>query len=464
MLHDLVAKWSADLEHQELLQANAYLDQRGRPLDPGDRDVPDAAGQVLSAEGRAVRPTQELLVAVQYFEWLRRAQAGDAQAEGIRNLVRASHVRRPATARLAHVEQELLTELTEALPTTRALQSLPPYSWLLRLKIKLATAYLGKDDRLFSVMDNPVCKDWVLHAAYLRSTTWKGRFRSAASEISQGLFGAARDAFVEAINQLFGPDEVTEEGGGWLGRLRFYPSFFEKWSYDVITPHDRDAKVPRPGPIFFECVPAGEETWFTLLYVPFDLLGRPEAEARTVVRADWQVMRQLLRAVLVDYGFSAKSTLGYGSAEERFSSGWLALRGYRPVQLAADEPPPEPPPQPATQLDFLTAEGRLKLAYAKEDGSPQFPEWYGPHRNWTPKQRKKSGVSRTEMERWEEIDKWWQQSQTATDTTPPEAEATAAIESTPSPETVQNIPVGSIDDFEALAVQIVSALESEVEQ
>ena len=71
------------------------------------------------------------------------------------------------------------------------------------------------------------------------------------------------------------------------GRLIFFPSWFKKTVLDVLNPRDK-AKRTGTVPISLEAVPSREESSFTLLYLPFDLLGKP-AEIAGAQRRDWKL-------------------------------------------------------------------------------------------------------------------------------------------------------------------------------
>ena len=82
---------------------------------------------------------------------------------------------------------------------------------------------------------------------------------------------------------------------------------------EVINPHDRRTKAGTM-PIYMESVPEGTKGTFSLLYVPFDLLGRAEEQVRAEVGADIEVVSGALRKMMLTYGFSAKKSCGFGLA------------------------------------------------------------------------------------------------------------------------------------------------------
>ncbi|MFN3742677.1 MAG: hypothetical protein ACK4VW_08415 [Anaerolineales bacterium] len=148
------------------------------------------------------------------------------------------------------------------------------------------------------------------------------------------------------------------------GRLTFYPTFFNLIDVKVINPHSRKTKAGTH-PIYLESVPATAQGTFSLLYVPFDLIGQDEAEICRQAAEDLQLVAEGLQAMFTIYGFSAKRTSGYGVAKERVENGVLTLR----IQGLA-VPPPETPSAPAPALPrYLEAPDRLKPEYRNPDGT-----------------------------------------------------------------------------------------------
>ncbi len=204
------------------------------------------------------------------------------------------------------------------------LASLPPFSWFLQFTFTLAKPYISKDDNPFYIIDNPIVRDKVFQLPMVRSTSWKGNLYSALWQLGHD----KQDD--EQIQRLFG--EIRSEEGGRAGRLFFYPTFFTQTSLEVINPHDRKRRVGK-NPILFECVPAGAQGTFTLLYIPFDLIGEDESEIRKQALADLQRVAEGLQAMLLTYGFSAKRTSGYGVAKDEIVKGEIRTKaGSHPLK------------------------------------------------------------------------------------------------------------------------------------
>lgn len=186
---------------------------------------------------------------------------------------------------------------------------LPVGSFLIEFPFRLRQPYLSKDDVGLYVNENPVRKDRALGVPYVAGTSWKGcmaasmyrlggkRSRSGSKENAIRLFGNWR----EEVD----PDRFR------AGRLQFFASYFPAGlAYHLINPHNRTTKTGKP--IEIEMVPRGAESRFTLLYVspveggPF---GSQEADLRNSAR--------VVGLTLTKYGFGAKTSSGYGVAEDK---------------------------------------------------------------------------------------------------------------------------------------------------
>jgi CRISPR-associated protein Cmr2 len=248
--------------------------------------------------------------------------------------------------------------------------ALPRCSFGLELRFVLARPYLSQDDDAFYIIDNPVRKDKVFKIPFVAPTSWKGSLRAAATQGLLTVFAellpteppmdeAEREnllakLWLERARRvvLFGNEKENEADflNGWLGerlgmaagrlgrafeayliehgyctekvegrqgRLFFFPTFFNQISLEIINPHDRERRVGK-NPILFECVPAGASGTFHLLYVPYDFPGKvtpDKTRLREQVQADLPLVAEAVRDLLMVYGFGAKTSSGFGSAE-----------------------------------------------------------------------------------------------------------------------------------------------------
>jgi CRISPR-associated protein Cmr2 len=264
------------------------------------------------------------------------------------------------------------------LPTPPDMASLPPGSWFLQFTFTLAKPWISKDDDPFYVAEsvNPVRKDKVFKIPMMSAASWKGLLRWTAMHtrlvlkkdaLSPEEF--AQERFVQTL--LFG-DEKGEEPGqtkdfaAYLdalkpearqeyerllrayyelkpddplphhsGRLMFYPTFFDLIDVEVINPHSRRTRAGTH-PIYLECVPAGARGTFSLLYVPFDLIGKEDAEIQKQAREDLQRVAEGLQGMFLIYGFSAKRSSGYGVAENEIENFKFATRAQTIARESAE--------------------------------------------------------------------------------------------------------------------------------
>jgi CRISPR-associated protein Cmr2 len=269
----------------------------------------------------------------------------------------------PPGEKVADGHWQALLRLTPPPEILPALEALPFGSFSLHFKLCLQQPYLSKDDNDFHIIDNPLVREKVFRWPMVRPSGWKGSLRHALWQLGYG----EKDEENDQIRRLFG--ETKSEDTGQAGRLYFYPTFFDRSGVEMINPHDREKRVGK-NPILLECVSCGAEGTLTLLYVPFDQVGEAEKETRDQVTKDLQLVAQGIKAMMTEYGFGAKTSSGFGVAEDRLvGEGVLQLNILEPAPLTttATAPPQLEPDLPRylsapgqLHLDFRTAEGGLK--------------------------------------------------------------------------------------------------------
>ena len=132
----------------------------------------------------------------------------------------------------------------------------------------------------------------------------------------------------------------TEKIEGRQGRLFCFPTFFNRIGLEIINPHDRRRRVGK-NPILFECVPARATGTFRLLYVPYDWPGEvtlDEATLRRQVQADLPLVADTVCDLLTVYGFGAKTSSGFGTADSRRVEGELRINRLDEGAEAAEGP------------------------------------------------------------------------------------------------------------------------------
>lgn len=258
---------------------------------------------------------------------------------------------------------------------------LPGFSFFLQFTFTLAKPYISRDDEEFYIIDNPVRKDKVFKIPMVPGSSWKGNMRWVAMKIFTDnvpkkissenlndylelraqlvrLFGHENEAIENYLDNIltesfYSEDEkkqpdlfkekrkkVTEKFKrlliikdykgdkveGRRGRLNFYPTFFNQIGLEVINPHDRKTKAGTL-PIYIECVPEGANGTFSLLYVPFDLMGRPQHIAKDEVIEDLDLVCSSIKEMMMTYGFSAKKSSGFGIIKSEMSNIILKMNG-----------------------------------------------------------------------------------------------------------------------------------------
>jgi CRISPR-associated protein Cmr2 len=244
------------------------------------------------------------------------------------------------------------------------LSVLPAFSFVLQFTFTLAQPYISRDEQDFYIIDNPVRKDKVFGLPYVASTSWKGSLRAALWHLNHG----SED---EAITHLFGNEKGIEDQELLrTGCLYFFPTFFTQKSLEIINPQDRKLRAGEK-PITFESVPGGIKGTigtFTLLYVPFDLIGGDERQTRKQVSEELKLVASGLQAMFCDYGFGAKTSSGFGLAKETIS-GSLVLRMSGNEEQKGEEKITTAQPVESSLARYLEAPDRLKPEYLTPEGT-----------------------------------------------------------------------------------------------
>lgn len=391
------------------------------------------------------------------------AVSGDRrQGGGYKSLIHAKKPQQAAYAKdLIDKEKARLANLGLLTPNAPDLSTLPPGSWFLQFEFTLAKPWISKDDNPFYVAEsvNPVRKDKVFKVPVMSAASWKGLLRWTAMHIRLVnnkdslndelfaqersalalLFGdekgeepgqprdlalfldnlkpTARDPYRQNIRNQFPSkeeDETDPQGKSDMphhaGRLFCYPTFFNGIDVEVINPHSRETKAGTH-PIYLECVPAAEaKGTFSLLYVPFDLIGRESEEnIRKQARQDLLTVAKTVKEMMLTYGFSAKRTSGFGTAVDSVENGRLKLRAPGFDELPA-APAPSAPAQPLPR--YFAAPGQLKPEYLNPDGT---------FRARTEAELK--AMKKADRQLYDKAKKWWEhESQKQTRPAEPEAE------------------------------------------
>ena len=283
-----------------------------------------------------------------------------------------------------------------AAPAVESLAQLPPLSFLIHIPFSLAKPYLSKDERTFFLLDNPVRKDTVFQTPMVASTTWKGALRAC-------LWQRGYTEHHECVIRLFGSARGSEEGQA--GRLHFYTTFFDRLSIEVINPHDRVAGVGQRGPILMECVPQGGRGDLTVLYVPFGSTARSETASRSDISRDLELVAEGIQAMLITYGFGAKTSSGFGTVEENLpGNGTLTFRADLSAVATSVGVTSGPSPSALALPRYLESPARLHSDFRQADGSLVTEAVYR-----AIIQARGGEYSRKDSQLYDKAQKWWRQ-------------------------------------------------------
>lgn len=330
-------------------------------------------------------------------------------------------------------------------PDTSVLDWLPPSSFMLQVPFKLQKPYLSKDERDFYLMDNPLRREKIFKTPMVAAASWKGVLRAAmvqqlvhwweSLEPAAKELRANRKGFVARrcqLARLFGTELGIREEKQYLdklglscmdkwfrryvkafmspdysfvGRLYFYPTFFQEVGLEVINPHHRATGIPLPrrGPIPLECVPTTAKGDLTILYVPFGPAGRDEKKNRELTAYDLQALAEGVRGMLGLYGFGAKTSSGFGAAQERLAGeGRLVLRvspSAGEVKRASFQQEKQHPDLPR----YLEAPDQLIEELRRPDGTLKPEEEY---RQWVESSGSKYKKGKQQL--YAKAKAWWE--------------------------------------------------------
>jgi len=267
---------------------------------------------------------------------------------------------------------------------------LPAHSFVIQFAFMLAQPYISHDEQDFYIVDNPIRKDKVFGLPYIASTSWKGSLRAA-------LWQQGKKAEIDTIRHLFGNEKETEKQERFrAGRLYFFPTFFNMKDLEIINPQDRLRRIGTL-PIIFETVPENTEGIFTLLYVPFDLVGEDEETIHAQVAEELQLVAQGIQGMFRISGFGAKTSSGFGLARETISpEGTLRLQASTSATQKQEKVVSSQPAPPALPR-YLEAPGRLRPEYRTPEST---------FRERSEAELKK--MSKSDRQMYDKARSWWE--------------------------------------------------------
>ena len=299
------------------------------------------------------------------------AQSGGRGVVSYMSLVDGADTKKTEYSEYIENQSKIMKDIGVWKPVIPNMEILPKFSWFLQFKFILEKPMISKDNEIFYIIDNPVCKEKIFKVPMYPASSWKGRLRWVASKnwieydrSAEGrlrlslLFGdetgeeevrglsayldtahhESKTQYREMLKQAFGIGS-DEDMPHHAGKLYFYPTFFNHIGLEVINPHDRKTRAGTK-PIYFECVRRGADGYFSLLFVPRD---NSDYSVIGIIQ-DIRVTLNALSDMFLLYGFGAKTASGFGIAKPEIVDGRLILRakGLETSQKEIDKPqPPE---------------------------------------------------------------------------------------------------------------------------
>lgn len=296
-----------------------------------------------------------------------------SQSESIGDLISRSKL---------EATEEWRSHIETFYPKSDDLISLPAGSWLLRIDFSLRKPYTSKAEGEFRSsqegheIQNAIIRDHLTALPLVQPTTWKGHLAFAAR--IQGL---------DNQETLFGS---TAGNTGQAGRLHFFPTFFyAELAHEVVTPLSRVTRTPARGALKFEVIKAGSKGSFHLLYVPRPLPSVPES-----IASDLEGAASAVKSMLLDYGFSAKKTSGWGVTDDKVD-GKLTGVGMVWPELTAAKPSFVEPPE--LLLKFMDDCGAADSRLVKPSG-----EWL------SRKEFKAAGIGVGSLNEYADFRRWYE--------------------------------------------------------
>lgn len=253
---------------------------------------------------------------------------------------------------------QLLYEFDLYQPTIN-INLLPDNSFFVQFEFKLKRPFYSKDDEQFYIIDNPICKESVFKVPMMRPSGWAGALKNAIVNNDKE---KNNELELQSIDRLFGYVSDKEDNNK-KGSLILFPTYFDNIKFEILNPHDRDTKAGK-NPIYYEVVPAKSTGLFSLLYVPFYISDEEKSDANDKIAFDIDLVAKGLKSMFLTYGFGAKTSSGFGIAENDPIEGKIILKSKCVnVSVHEDIKPPE-----KEFLKYLNEDGSLKDSFKDAEG------------------------------------------------------------------------------------------------
>ena len=192
--------------------------------------------------------------------------------------------------------------------------NIPKYSLFIQFKFFLKKPFYSHDDEDFYIVENAVLKEHIFKVPMIRPSSWKGNLKNTFIKLNDLTTNYKED---EQIQRLFGSID-KDDNLQKKGRLIFYPTYFDNVGVEIINPHDRNTKTGN-NPILYEIVPPGSSGFFSLLYAPFDLIGKNNQNLKQI-QDDYSAILEAIEKMMTTCGFGGKTSSGYGVVEDKIKN------------------------------------------------------------------------------------------------------------------------------------------------
>jgi CRISPR-associated protein Cmr2 len=253
---------------------------------------------------------------------------------------------------------QLLNEFGLYQPTVN-INHLPENSFFVQFEFTLKRPFYSKDDEQFYIIDNSISKESVFKVPMVRPSGWAGALRNAIVNNDKE---KQNELESQSIDRLFGYTSDKEDDNK-KGFLTLFPTYFDDIKFEIINPHDRETKAGK-NPIYYEVVPAKSTGLLSLLYVPFYVSDEKKEHVNDKIAIDIYLVAKGLKSMFLTYGFGAKTSSGFGIAENDLIEGKITLKSKcvtAPVH--EDIKPPE-----KAFLKYLNEDGALKDFFKDAEG------------------------------------------------------------------------------------------------
>jgi len=231
-----------------------------------------------------------------------------------------------------------------------------PYSFHLNIKFQLATPYISRGDEKFYPHENPISKEHVFKAPYIKASSFRGNLQRSIlfllfsnsglkkKEINKRreqyirLFGTEQESIKNNLDRVMSKSgnknetfwkelckkSITDKNRNAKSSLYFHDVFFEKSekgnkirTIEYINPHSRKERKGK-NPISIEAIDSGARGEFCIDYFPIPNKQKEQKTQETELNNDIKTILKGMEKMMFEDGFGAKRSRGYGIVNKEF--------------------------------------------------------------------------------------------------------------------------------------------------